>query len=126
MAGKKKSTKKAAEAPASRSSTTTEGEKAVGSGKLHRAVWHKGRMYDPKRRGDVEAFASAVKSEKEGAKSAQRLADKGVITGFGTRGRAKGKKGQEAEAPAGASYAGDELGGGLDSDEDLTDEEQGE
>jgi hypothetical protein len=128
MAGKKKGAKKAASAPATRSASapTTEGEKAIASGKLHRAVWHKGAMYDPKRKGDTEKFAAVIKAEKEGGKHAQRLADKGIVSGFGTRG--KGKKGEEAVESAGESESSDALGGGLEGSEEaeLTEEEEQE
>lgn len=120
MAGKK-STKKAATKPVAEK---TEGTGMGVSGKLKKAVWHSGRMYDPKKKGDAEAFAKVIANEKNGAAMAERLASKGVITGFGTKG-GKGKKGENT-APAGASEPDDALGGGLgghEADEELSEEE---
>lgn len=60
------------------------GSEAAAQGKLKRAIWHKGKMYDPKKKGDAEAFAKVIAKDKDAAKNLDRLAQKGVVTGFGT------------------------------------------
>jgi hypothetical protein len=76
----KKSAKKAAAKPAAEAAPSM-----AETGKLKQAVWHSGRMYDPKKPGDADAFAKAIASEKNADKMKDRLAKKGVISGFGTR-----------------------------------------
>lgn len=83
----KKASKKAAARPAARAASPV----AVPAGsRLIGAVYHGGRMYSPKKKGDAEAFARLIGEEKGQISRAalQRLANAGVIAGFGTTAKA--------------------------------------
>lgn len=74
---------KAEKADKSKSVGEGAGSDSASAGKLKRAVWYKGKMYSPKVKGDAEAFAAVVAKDKDAAKHVDRLAKKGVVTGFG-------------------------------------------
>ncbi len=137
MAGKKgaKKTSGAAAQAAPRGA-----ERSASGHTLYGSVFHGGRMYSSKRKGDAEKLAAALENEKdEGRRKAnaegfQKLADDGRVEGFGTKASAKGKaaaaknkRGEsgrvraDAEAEGEGEVGGDpdeQAGGGVDVTED--------
>lgn len=130
MAGKKtakKGSRSAADKAASGTSSRAAGNTLNGS------VFHGGRMYSSKRKGDADALQKALENEKDPAKqkanslAMQRLAEKGRVRGFGTKAGTKaadnkpGKPGRvraelEAEGEGEEGLSPDEqAGGGVDT-----------
>ena len=96
-ASKKSTGSSASRSPAKADSGATSGDRLLG------AVYHEGRMYDHRKPADQQAFKEAVAKDKklgdknkDGSARAQidlqRLADEGVIKGYGTKASAKGKR----------------------------------
>lgn len=87
------------------------------NGKLTRAVWHKGRMYDPKNKRDTADFAKLMEKDKAAQANAERLRKKGVLKG--------GKSAAADEDEDDTSSASAPIGGGVDGVEaEDVDEEQ--
>lgn len=117
-----KSTRKSARAATSET-------RAASGDRLHSAVWHNGRMYDPDKPGDQAAFKKLVQEDKaKGEKDKQgnpvakldlqRLADEGAVSGYGTKAKAKrGKKSADDESFE-ESDTGAAVGGGVDAVEE--------
>jgi len=131
----RKSTRSAAKADSEATPKAT-GDRLVGS------VWHNGKNFDPKKASDQAAFKKLVEEEKKlgdkdkktGAPRAQldlqRLADEGVISGFGTKASTKrGRKAKDAEVELDAEEGDSEAGGGVDAVEEqeaMEDEQEDE
>ena len=131
MAGRKKSAKstKSARGAAASAPAASSGDKLLG------AIFHNGKTYSGKRPSDVAAFKKAIAGEKGlSAEQLQRLADKGVIAGFGTKAAkaSGGKPGRqraeiEAEGEGEVGVAPDEVaGGGVDAEEEPTEGDEEE
>ena len=133
-AAAKKSARSAAEKPAERAASS--GSKNSISG----AIFHGGKLYSGKRKGDAEKLAAALENEKAKnpekykvtMRGLQARADKGHLVGFGTTARsgkakAENKPGRGGRARAEAEAAGEgeeglspdeQAGGGVDVTED--------
>jgi len=113
----KKSTKASSTRSASKADSET--SRASSGDKLVRAVWHNGKLYNPKNAGDQAAFRKLVESEKkagdknkDGSPRAQldlqALADAGHVSGFGTKASTKkAKAAKEAEVETSDLAGGD-------------------
>jgi hypothetical protein len=99
----RKATKKNTGAAASRSPAKADSGARESGDRLLGAVYHNGRMYDHRKPADQQAFKQAVAEDKKlGDKNKkgearaqidlQRLADEGIIKGYGTKASAKGKR----------------------------------
>lgn len=75
---------------------TKDDSKSFGSDKLTSAVFEGGRMYDHRKLKDQRDFQAAVKSGKVSKEALQNLANKGAVSGYGTK--AATKKSQEEAA----------------------------
>lgn len=144
MAKRAKSTKKGTRASATRSPAKAESETRATGDRLLGSVWHDGKNYDPKKPADQAAFRDLVKKDKAlGDKDKagkpramldlQRLADEGVVSGFGVKGKTKASKRAKARAEEEADADGEEgadtdapVGGGVDAveEQELMDDER--
>ena len=100
----KKASKKSTGSSASRS--PAKADSGSSGDRLLGAVYFGGRMYDHRKASDQQAFKEAVANDKklgdknkDGSPRAQidlqRLAEEGVIKGYGTRASAKGQRAAE-------------------------------
>lgn len=111
----KKSTKRAAAAPAKKDSSVS-----VGGNSFKGAIHIGGRLYDGRKKEDVAALAKLVESKKYKPEQLQHLADDGRLTGFGTK---AGKKSKAAEdEPEYLPEANAVAGGGVHAVEEPTEE----
>jgi hypothetical protein len=99
----KKSTKRAAAAPASKAASVS-----VGGNSFKGAIHVRGKLYDGSKKADVEALSKLVASQKVKPESLQRLADKGRLSGFGTKAgrKAKGSEEEGEVSPEANAVAG--------------------
>ena len=127
-ARKAKSTRSQAKADTEAAPRAT-GDRLVG------AVYHGGRMYDSKKAADQEAFKKLVEEDrklgdknKDGSPRAQldlqRLADEGVISGFGTKAKSrKAARAKDADVELDSEPdPGATVGGGVDATEEQEDQ----
>lgn len=130
----KKATKKSTGSSATRSSAKADSGASGGSDRLVGAVYHNGKMYDPAKRADQEAFKQLVQAEKnqKGEKTdkqgrtiamlnLQHLADAGALVGYGTKSSAKAKRAAEqadAEDQDEEQNPDAPVGGGIDAVEE--------
>jgi len=129
MAGRKKGSGRAA---ANKAPAASADRAASGKSTLLGSVFHGGRMYSSKRKGDADALQKALDKEtdparkKANAEAMQNLANKGKVTGFGTsaakakvgKGKAKGRAEAEAEGELEPGDPDAEAGGGVEATED--------